>query len=201
MKNYPSQRLSVSMKFYLIPLVFFLFVGRDVSAQQNPDTSILKTILVNYYKTEKAIYKGRNQLLFFYCEKSNNNEEIFETVNTLKLPSDAVRQIKKQVATDIAPETWAAELNEIYEVDKSNLKIKINSCLTLDEYQVKQKRFNLNNQRLMIVSKPVFYSNGNLALVKVVFYRSIEHNNGSVLLMEKSGDTWVIKELLNSWST
>jgi hypothetical protein len=181
-------------------LILLLLSAANVAAQ-NSDTPLIKTILANFYKTEKPVYKGRNQLLFFYCEKVNNNEEIFETVNQLKLSQAESRSIKSQVSTDIAAESWSAELDAITAADKSSLKMKINACLSLDEYHAKQQKFNLNNQRLMIVSKPVFYANGSRALVKVVFYRSIEHNNGSVLLMEKSADGWIIKEQLNPWST
>ena len=172
-----------------------------MSAQQVSDTPILKAILANFYKTEKPIYKGRNQLLYFYCEKSNNNEEIFETINGMNLPPAVAKQIRNNVATDLAPENWAKELEEIYATDKTNLNIKINACLSLEEYQTKQKRFNLNNQRLMIVSKPIFYSDNKKVLVKVVFYRSIEHNNGSVILLENDNGNWVIKDFLNAWST
>ena len=189
------------MNIHFLRTILLILCFGMASAQPVSDTPILKTIVSHFYKQEKPIYKGRNQLLFFFCDKANNNEEIYETVNSLKLPPETVRQIKHQVSTDTAPETWAAELNEVYATDKTNLSIKINSCLSLEGYQAKQKRFNLNNQRLMIVSKPVFYNNGKTALVKVVFYRSIEHNNGSVLLMEKVGDNWVIKEYLNAWST
>jgi len=189
------------MKAFFINILGLIFCSGIASAQTTSDTPILKTILANYYKQEKPIYKGRNQLLFFFCDKSNNNEEIYETVNGLKLPPETVRDIKRQVNTDINPENWNSELNEIYAVDKSNLNIKINACLSLEEYQVRQKKYNLNNQRLMIVSKPIFYDNGKRALVKVVFYRSIKHNNGSVLLMEKVENNWVIKEYLNPWAT
>jgi hypothetical protein len=183
------------------PLLALLFFAQ-VSFGQNSDAPLLKTIVSTYYKTEKPIYKGRNQLLFFYCDKANNNEEIFETVNQLHLPKEESKFIKNQVNTDTQPESWSAELDEIYASDQSNLKIKINACLSLDEYHIKQKKFNLNNQRLMIISKPVFWRDGKTALVKVVFYRSIEHNNGSVLLMQKTADNnWIIKESLNPWST
>ncbi|HEY0092090.1 MAG TPA: hypothetical protein VGB43_06335 [Flavobacterium sp.] len=189
------------MKTRILTISLLFFLLGNVAAQSVSDTPLLNTILRNYYKQEKAIYKGRNQLLFLFCDKANNNEEIYETVNGLKLPAETVRSIKQQVATDTAAETWASSLDEIYTTDKTNLNIKINSCLSLEEYQVKRQRLNLNNQRLMIVSKPVYYDKGTRALVKVVFYRSIEHNNGSVLLMEKVGDEWVIKEYLNTWST
>ena len=53
----------------------------------------------------------------------------------------------------------------------------------------------------MIISKPLYYSKGNIALIKVVFYRNIEHNNGSILLLEKVNGVWAIKEFLNTWST
>lgn len=189
------------MKSALIKWVFALVFFFQAAAAQNADTPIIKTILLTYYKNEKPVYKGRNQLLFFYCEKSNNNEEIFETVNQLKLPPNVSKQIRNQVNTNVAPQNWSAALEEIYATDQSSLKTKINSCLSLEEYHARQQKFNLNNQRLMIVSKPVFFANGNSALVKVVFYRNIEHNNGSVLLMEKTNNTWVIKEYLNAWST
>jgi len=38
-------------------------------------------------------------------------------------------------------------------------------------------------------------------LVKVVFYRNIEHNSGSILLLEKATSGWEIKEYLSPWAT
>lgn len=181
-------------------IVFLLFFGQGILAQSD-DTTILKAILQTYYKTEKPVYKGRNQHLFLYCEKPDNNEEIFETVNQMKLPATEVKVIRNQVATDIHPENWSSESEKIFADDKTNLSAKVNTCLSLEEYHEKQKKFNLNNQRLMIISKPIFFNSGNKALVKVVFYRSIEHNNGSILLFEKENDNWVIKNSLNPWST
>jgi hypothetical protein len=53
----------------------------------------------------------------------------------------------------------------------------------------------------MIISKPIYFGNGNNALVKVAFYRSIEHNSGSYLLLEKVNGIWTIKDYLNKWAT
>lgn len=182
-------------------LIFmFLFLLPSVNAQET-DTGILRSILAHYYKNEKPVYKGRSQLLYFYCDKPNNNEEIFETINKMDLPKSEVAKIRHSVNTDVDADNWQVTLDELYQSDKTNLKIKINTCLALDQYHEKRQVLNLNNQRLMIVSKPIFYGTGNLALVKVVFYRSIEHNNGSVLLMEKVDDHWKIKEFLNPWAT
>ncbi|RZJ29897.1 MAG: hypothetical protein EOO48_06390 [Flavobacterium sp.] len=186
-----------SLRFMLLIVLFF---GHAVSAQSD-DTPILKLILQTYYKSEKPIYKGRNQLLFLFCDKANNNEEIFETVNQLKLPANEVRAIRSLVASDTNPENWSTETIKIFADDKTNLSVKVNGCLSLDEYHEKQKRFNLNNQRLMIISKPIFFAGGSKALVKVVFYRNIEHNNGSILVFEKQNDNWIIKDSLNPWST
>ncbi|NMH29376.1 hypothetical protein [Flavobacterium silvaticum] len=178
----------------LFPVVFF--------AQQTDKASILSAILYQNYKNEKPVYKGRgSQYLFLYCDKTNNNEEIFETVNAMKLPAETVKQLRQSVAKDVTAETWSTELETILALDKTNLKIKINDCLSLEQYQERRARLNLNNQRLMIIYKPLFYDNGNHALVKIVFYRSIEHNSGSVLLMEKTPTGWLIKDNLNPWST
>jgi hypothetical protein len=161
----------------------------------------LKVILKKYYKTEKPVYKGRSQLLYFYCDKTNNNEELVEAIKNKKLPTDFLKEIKSKINSDTNQQNWESELNEIYVTDKSLLKQKINDCQNLDNYHVISKKLQLNNQRLMIVSKPLFYSKGNIVLVKITFYRNIEHNNGVVLLMEKTGEEWVIKEELNVWST
>ncbi len=73
--------------------------------------------------------------------------------------------------------------------------------VSVEELSGNLKKLNLNNQRLMIISKPLYYSKSNIALVKVTFYRNIEHNNGSILLLEKTNGNWVITAYLNSWST
>ncbi len=184
---------------FLFTLVFALF-GSSVFAQSDA-TSILETIVRNYYKNEKVVVKGRQQLLFTYCEKANNNEEIFEAVQGLKLPAAEVKNIRNQVNNDVQSVSWLPELETIYKSDQTKLQQKINDCLSVEQYQERRAKLNLNNQRLMIVSKPVFFENGKKALVKVTFYRTIEHNNGAVLLLEKSENGWTIKDFLNSWAT
>ena len=184
------------MQQKLILLLFFLFGG--VLHAQN-DSEILNLILTHFYKTEKTVVKGRTQFLFLYCEKPNNNEQIFETFAEMKLPKKTIDQLKTEVITDVKNENWSASLNELQKSSKFNFQNRVNDCLSLEEYQVEYKKRNVNNQRLMIISKPLFY--GNHALVKVVFYRTIEHNNGSVLHLEKVNNKWVIKESLTPWST
>ncbi|RZJ70944.1 hypothetical protein [Flavobacterium sp.] len=186
-----------SKVFFTLVLAFF---GGSVFGQSDA-ASILEVIAKNYYKNEKVVVKGRQQLLFTYCEKANNNEEIFEAVQGLKLPASEVKSIRNQVNTDIQPSSWLPELETIYKLDQTKLQQKINDCLSVEQYQERRAKLNLNNQRLMIVSKPVFFENGKKALVKVTFYRTIEHNNGAVLLLEKGENGWTIKDFLNSWST
>ena len=145
--------------------------------------------------------KGRAQFLFWFCDKANNNEEMFETINGLKLPPKEASMLKHRVNGDKTPQNWSGELEKIFGHGNEILKSKITDCLSLEEYQARQKKSAFNNQRLLIVSKPVFFTDAKTALVKVVFYRSIEHNYGSVLLMKKVGANWEIKEHLNPWET
>ncbi len=190
------------LRIYLFLSVLTTLTAIPQPAAQTAQGEIFGTIVTHYYKNEKAIYKGRNQLLFTFCDQPPNNEEIFETVNALKLPAGEVKALRQMVQRDNTPGNWNAELAALLANPASgNLKIKVNDCLSLEQYQEKQKRFNLNNQRLMIVYRPLFLSGGKSALVKVVFYRSIEHNNGSVLKLELEDGKWAIKEFLNPWST
>lgn len=180
---------------------FFICGSPTLFAQNSNDGLVLKTILKRYYKTEKPVYKGRSQLLYLYCNRANNNEEMLEALQNTKLPSDFRTEIRTKIASDLADQDWAAALSQIFETDQTQLKQKINGCLSLDQYQEVSKRLNLNNQRLMIISKPLYHSKSNIALVKVVFYRNIEHNNGAILLLEKINNEWIIKDYLNPWST
>lgn len=168
---------------------------------QHDQSGILKTILATYYKNEKPIVKDRAQFLFLFCDKANNNEELFETINQLKLPAAESGTLKNRVKADQAAQNWSKELDAIFASENQMLKSKVNACISLEEYHAKQKKSTFNNQRLLIISKPVFFIDGKSALVKVVFYRSIEHNYGSVLLMKKIGDKWEIAESLNPWET
>jgi len=198
--NFSTDQSKMKAVSFSILIALLTFVQLSW-AQDNANSLILKSILEKYYKAEKPVYKGRSQLLYFYCNQANNNEEIFEAIRERQLPADFLKEMRSTVRTDLAERDWSAALETIFETDKSNLKQKISSCLTLEKYQEISKRLSLNNQRLMIVSKPLYYSKGNVALVKVVFYRNIEHNNGAILLMEKDGNNWIIKEYLNPWST
>ena len=190
------------MKLYFTAiLLIFLCFSDFCVAQESQNSLVLKTILEKYYKTEKPVYKGRSQLLYMYCLQANNNEEIFEAIKKRKLPAEFLKEIRNNVKSDLAEKNWSTELDSIFKTDKNNLKTKINTCLDLEKYHEVSKRLNLNNQRLMIISKPLYYLKGNIALVKVVFYRSIEHNSGSILLFEKVDGNWIIKEYLNPWAT
>jgi hypothetical protein len=80
------------------------------------------------------------------------------------------------------------------------LKSKVTNCYSLEEFQIAAEKYKENNQRLMIVSKPMYFAT-NYCLVKVAFYRSIEHNSGSYFLFENLDGEWKIKETLNEWST
>ncbi len=187
------------MKTHLYILLFLIF-PLVVTAQHPEDTAVLKTILHRYYKTEKPVYKGRSQLLYLYCQRANNNEELVEAIQGTAIPKDFKQEIRAKIA-DWSEKDWLAELESIYQTDQTNLRQKISKCLTLEQYQEVSGRLNLNNQRLMIVSKPLYYSKSNIALVKVTFYRNIEHNSGAVLLLEKTNGHWTIKDYLNAWST
>lgn len=197
MNLWPKKR-KVKSKNILLLLVLLLC---KTAIGQNKEDGILKTILSTYYKSEKPVVKGRAQFLFLFCEKANNNEELFETINQLRLPSQEANMLKNRIK-DKSAQNWSNELDAIFADGNQQLKTKINACLSLEEYQAKQQKSTFNNQRLMIISKPVFYTDGKTALVKVVFYRSIEHNYGSILLMKRNAEgNWEIKESLNPWET
>lgn len=184
----------------LWPLLL-LFCTAPLVAQNDASTDILESIVRHYYKNERPVVKGRaTQHLFVYCNAPNNNEELFETINLLKLPKDIASRLKQQVKTNTAPASWSAPLNKILNADE-RLRMKVNECLSLESYQDKQKNSGLNTHRLMIVSKPVFFPDGKTALVKLVFYRTIEHNKGSVLHMELQNGKWIIKQHLSEWET
>ena len=187
--------------FSVIIFTSIIFNISDNFGQISPKGSILNVILKKYYKNEKPVYKNRRQLLYFYCDKTNNNEEFLEATKKANLPKDFVNEIKANIKNDNSNQNWATELNEIYANEPSILKQKINDCQNLDSYHALSRKTQLNNQRLLIVSKPIFYSKQEICLVKITFYRNIEHNNGMILLFEKINNNWVIKEELNVWET
>ena len=181
-------------------LCFFLLLSKVAFAQENDNAAILKTIFSKYYANEKVIAKDRLQLLRFYCKKAPNNEEVLEVISKSDLLKKNAVEIKKQIDNKI-DEDWSAAYNLVFNNQNQYLKKKVNDCLSFEVYQKESDKYGENNQRLMIVSKPIYFSNNNFALVKVAFYRSIEHNSGSYLLYEKINDIWTIKDYLNVWST
>lgn len=184
-------------KFISTLVIFFIF--NFAYSQPNQDAAILKVLLTKYYKTEKVIVKNRLQFLSLYCNKAPNNEETFEVISKSDLLKKNASIIKQQVANKL-DEDWSKEIAVIFNNQNQYLKSKVNNCLSLEEYQKVSKRYNDNNQRLMIVSKPMYFEK-KYCLVKVAFYRNIEHNNGSFLLLENVNGNWIINEYLNEWST
>ena len=182
-------------------LIIAFFINTAVAFSQEADNAaVLKVIFSKYYKDEKVIAKGRLQLLSFYCRKAPNNEEVLEVISKNDFLKKNAAEIKKQIDITV-DEDWSAAYNTLFDNQNQYLKSKVNDCLSLQEFQAAYAEHGENNQRLMIISKPIYFGNGNNALVKVAFYRSIEHNSGSYLLLEKINDIWTIKEYLNQWAT
>jgi hypothetical protein len=189
------------MKYYYLILLFIsLLLSPIALAQQTDNAALLKVIFTKYYKNEKVIVKKRLQLLSFYCKKAPNNEEVLEVISKSDLLKKHSDEIKKQIIVTL-DEDWSADYNILFNNQNQYLKSKVNTCLSFEEYKIVSDRENQNNQRLMIISKPIYFANYNFALVKIAFYRNIEHNNGSFLLFEKVNGIWIIKESLNEWAT
>ncbi|MGL2967543.1 hypothetical protein [Flavobacterium sp. XGLA_31] len=188
------------MKTFYLLLFTFLSCTPEAFSQEKDNVDLLKIIFTKYYKNEKVIAKGRLQLLSFYCKKAPNNEEVLEVIAKNDFLQKNATEIKKQIDNTI-DENWSKEYDILFDNQNQYLKSKVNSCLSFEEYKVISDRFGENNQRLMIVSKPIYFNKGTAALVKVAFYRTIEHNSGSYLLLEKINGMWTIKEYLNEWAT
>ena len=180
-------------------LIFILFITKGYG-QETDNAAILKIIFKKYYQSEKVISKGRLQLLNFYCKKAPNNEEVLEVISKNDFLKKNAAEIKKQMIITI-DEDWSKEFALLFSSENQYLKSKVNDCLSLEEYQKISDRFHLNNQRLLIVNKPIYFSNSNFALVKIAFYRNIEHNSGCFFLMQKINAVWTITETLNEWFT
>lgn len=185
-------------RFYIVFLLVCTFISSSFG-QENNDAAILKIILTKYYATEKVIVKDRLQHLRLYCKKAPNNEELLEVISKNQLLKNNADYIKSQIKITL-DEDWSKEYDILFAKEHQYLKSKVNKCLSLEEFQVVSKRFNDNNQRLMIINKPIYFAK-NYCLVKVAFYRNIEHNSGRYFLFEKKKDGWEIKEVLNEWET
>lgn len=187
-------------KHYLKIFLIFFLISSAAFSQEEDNAAILKIIFTKYYKNEKVIAKERLQLLSFYCKKAPNNEEVLEVISKSDLLKKNAAEIKKQIIITV-DEDWSAAYNILFDNQNQYLKSKVNACLTFEEYKIVSDRYGENNQRLMILNKPIYFANNNFALVKIAFYRNIEHNSGSFLLLEKVNGIWTIKEYLNEWST
>jgi hypothetical protein len=179
-------------------IVFLLFFQFGYS-QEYKDNEILKILLSKYYANEKVIVKNRLQLLNFYCQKAPNNEETLEVISKSPLLKKHAAEIKKQINNKLI-EDWSNEFNILFTNQNQYLKSKVNNCVSFEEFQALSKKYGENNQRLFIISKPIYFAQ-KYCLVKVTFYRNIEHNNGSFFLFEKTNNVWILKETLNQWAT
>ena len=123
----------MKMRLAAINLLFLLNAA-ICSAQLSPQATIINIILKKYYKNEKVIIKDRRQLLHFYCDKTNNNEELLEAIKNQNIPKDFIAEIKFSLKTQIENQSWNNDLQEIFANDKSSLKLKINDCKSLENY-------------------------------------------------------------------
>ncbi|MDN3678694.1 hypothetical protein QWY90_15510 [Flavobacterium paronense] len=133
-------------------------------------------------------------------QKAPNNEEVLEVISQSDLLKKNAAEIKKEIIVGI-DEDWSVAYNLLFDNQNQYLKSKVNACLSFEEFKTVSDREGLNNQRLLIINKPIYFDNNNFALVKIAFYRNIEHNSGSFLLLEKVNGIWVIKDYLNQWAT
>jgi hypothetical protein len=169
---------------------------------QNLETAaVFKAVVSHYYKNEKPVYKNRGQLLYLYCTQAKPNEELVEAVKSANLPLDFTQEIRAKIKSNTPEKDWTYEWKQLPNKDESLLKKKINGCISLAKFQEIRNRLQLNNQRLLIITEPLFYSKQKLVLVKVVFYRTIEHNSGAILLLENTDGNWQVIKSINEWST
>jgi hypothetical protein len=124
---------------------------------------------------------------------------VIEVISGNELLKKNAAEIKKQIV--FVNENWSEAYNLLFDNQNQYLKSKVNACVTLEEFQEISKQYGENNQRLLIVNKPIYFLKNQFALVKVAFYRNIEHNSGRFLLLEKVNEQWIIKEYLNEWAT
>jgi hypothetical protein len=187
-------------QFCLKILLVSLLASPAAFAQETDNAALLKVLFTKYYKNEKVIAKGRLQLLSFYCKKAPNNQEVLEVISKSDLLKKHAGEIKSQIIVSI-DEDWTAAYNLLFDNQNQYLKSKVNACLSFEEYKTVSEKYGENNQRLMIVNKPIYFANNNYALVKIAFYRTIEHNSGCFFLFEKVNGVWTIRETLNEWAT
>jgi hypothetical protein len=187
------------MKLDFKLILCFLFCFQIGFSQENDNAALLKILLTKYYANEKPIVKNRLQLLSFYCDKAPNNEEILEVINSHDLLKKNSAAIKKQINASIQ-ENWNKEFELLFANQNQYLKSKVQNCYSLEDFQKISTAHSQNNQRLMIVNKPIYFAT-NYCLVKVGFYRNVEHNSARYILFEKRNGVWTIKETLNEWNT
>lgn len=185
----------IRLKLTFLILVFFQ-IG---FSQEVENAAVLKVLLKKAYNNEKVIVKNRLQLLSFYCNKAPNNEETLDVINDNLFLKKNAAALKKQINPTIQ-EDWSKEFSILFTNQHQFLKSKVNDCLSLEEFQKVSDRNGENNQRLLIISKPMFF-NGNYCLVKVAYYRSIVRNSFCFYLMEKKAGVWTIIETLNEFSS
>jgi hypothetical protein len=190
----------IEMRTLSLLLALFLVATAPVFSQEKDNVDLLKIIFTKYYKEEKVIAKGRLQLLRFYCKKAPNNEEVLAVIASSDYLKKNANEIKSQIDNTV-DEDWSSAYTTLFTGQNQYLKSKVNDCQSLEEFRVDYAKHGENNQRLMIVSKPIYFANQNSALVKVAFYRSIEHNNSSYLLFEKINGKWTLKDYLYEWAT
>ncbi|MGV3697858.1 hypothetical protein [Flavobacterium sp.] len=188
------------MKTIHFLIIAFIINSVPAFSQEKDNADLLKILFTKYYKNEKVIAKGRLQLLSFYCQKAPNNPEVLEVISKSDLLKKNADEIKKQLSSP-TEEDWSAAYNILFDNQNQYLKSKVNACLSYEDFQKISEKYGENNQRLMIVHKPIYFAKNNFALVKVAFYRSIEHNSGCFFLFEKINGVWTIKETLNEWAT
>lgn len=193
------------MKHFPLHIALFVLLSTAkiscVYGQNLETAAVFKAVVSHYYKNEKPVYKNRGQLLYLYCTQAKPNEELVEAVKSANLPLDFTQEIRAKIKSNTPEKDWTYEWKQLPNKDESLLKKKINGCISLAKFQEIRNRLQLNNQRLLIITEPLFYSKQKLVLVKVVFYRTIEHNSGAILLLEKTEGNWYVSQLLNEWST
>ena len=156
--------------------------------------------MTNYYANEKPIVKNRLQLLFFYSEKANNTLEISEGCKNHILLKKYISEIKKQIQTENQSENWNTEFQLLFTNQNQYLQKKVQAPVSLQTFQSLSQSFGENNQRMLIVNRPIYLPN-NYCLIKIGFYRTIEHNSGSFVLFQKINGVWQWLEAFNQWET
>lgn len=185
----------VGMKYIRLAVIFMLALNLGLNGQNSKD--LLKTALINSTAPDTILV--RDSALCMISGDVDTDSIILHDLSKKGIISTADVSFMKRQLSSGANFVWNSD--SIRNATVVNSKVTPSKGLSSKKAtKAWGKYFGVHKKGYYEVSKPIYSTDGNMAIVYVAFHCGVQCGNGGATLYRKENGVWKPVRNLNSWT-